>query len=333
MFIDEATIHVAAGSGGRGCVSFRREKFVPRGGPNGGDGGKGGDIYLKATSQKNTLLDFKYRRNFKSERGQHGKGSNQTGKSGEDLWIAMPVGTVVYDAETDTELADLNQDNASVLIARGGRGGKGNAHFVTATAQAPQFAQDGEPGEERQLRLELKLLADVGLLGAPNAGKSTLLSKISAAKPKIADYPFTTLSPLLGAVQLDENTTAVVADIPGLIEGASVGHGLGLQFLRHIERTRLLLHLVDVSDLDPIEPEVRYEMLQREMTQYGQDLVAKPQIVVATKKDAANERRLKDLEKLAQEKELPFIAVSAATGENLPALLHLMKGELNKLRQ
>lgn len=333
MFIDEATIHVSAGTGGRGCVSFRREKFVPRGGPNGGDGGKGGDIYLKATNQKNTLLDFKYRRSFKSERGQHGKGSNQTGRSGQDLWILVPVGTVVYDKETDTQLADLNQDQASVLIARGGRGGKGNAHFVTATAQAPQFAQEGEPGEERQLRLELKLLADVGLVGAPNAGKSTLLSKISAAKPKIADYPFTTVRPLLGAVQLDEDTTTVVADIPGLIEGASEGHGLGLQFLRHIERTRLLLHLIDVSELDPVEPEERYEMIQHEMTEYSQDLVAKPQIVVATKKDVANERRLGNLAKLAREKDVPFIAVSAATGENLPALLHLIKDELNKLRR
>lgn len=332
MFIDEATIHVSAGAGGRGCVSFRREKFVPRGGPNGGDGGKGGDIYLKATNQKNTLLDFKYRQSFKSERGQHGKGSNQTGRSGQDLWIPVPVGTVVYDKETDTQLADLNQDQASVLIARGGRGGKGNPHFVTATAQAPQFAQEGEAGEERQLRLELKLLADVGLIGAPNAGKSTLLSKISAAKPKIADYPFTTVAPLLGTVQLDEDTTTVVADIPGLIEGASEGHGLGLQFLRHIERTRLLLHLIDVSDLDPVEPEERYEMIQHEMTEHSQDLVAKLQIVVATKKDVANERKLINLEKLARDKDLPFIAVSAATGENLPALLHLIKGELNKLR-
>lgn len=331
MFIDRAHIRVQAGRGGRGCVSFRREKFVPRGGPNGGDGGKGGDIYLRATSEKNTLLDFKYKSIFRSERGQHGMGSNRTGRSGADLSIPVPVGTLVYDAQEITLLADLAEDGATLLVARGGRGGKGNAHFVTATAQAPAFAQEGEEGEERDLDLELKLLADVGLIGAPNAGKSTLLSRISAAKPKIADYPFTTLQPLLGTVQLTEDQTAVVADIPGLIEGASTGHGLGLQFLRHIERTRLLLHLIDVSAQESTDPAERFHMIQKELAAYGKELAAKPQIIVATKTDIADPQRLENLRKLASAAETPFIAVSAATGEKLSDLLHLMRDSLNRI--
>src|SRR5687767_13129448 len=223
MFIDKARLHVQAGDGGRGSVSFRREKFVPRGGPDGGDGGNGGDIYLKATTSKNTLVDFQYLRHFRSGRGQHGQGGKRTGKSGDDLWIPVPVGTVVYDAQTGDVLADLDHEDASVIIAKGGRGGKGNSHFATPTAQAPEFAQEGGEGESRYINLELKLIADVGLLGFPNAGKSTLLSSISAARPKIASYPFTTLQPVLGVVQMPDHTTFVVADIPGLIEGASQG--------------------------------------------------------------------------------------------------------------
>jgi GTP-binding protein len=328
MFIDEAKIHVQAGRGGRGCVSFRREKFVPRGGPDGGDGGKGGDIFLKASGKLNTLLDFRYRRHFKSERGQHGKGSNQTGRSAEDLWIDVPRGTVVRDAESGEILADLDQKDATVLVARGGRGGRGNAHYVTSSSQAPEYAQEGEEGEERSLELELKLLADAGLVGLPNAGKSTLLARISAAKPKIANYPFTTLAPLLGVVRLDDETSMVVADIPGLIEGASEGHGLGLQFLRHIERTRIVLHLIDVSDEQPEEPTERFKIIRKELAQYGHGINAKPQIIVATKLDVANEKRLKKLQSFAKRKKLPYVAISAVTGDGIDDLLKVMRREL-----
>ncbi len=330
MFIDEAKIHVQSGRGGRGCVSFRREKFVPRGGPDGGDGGKGGNIYLKATNRINTLQDFRYRRHFKSERGQHGKGSNQTGRSAEDLWIEVPLGTVVRDPETGELLGDLDQEEASILVARGGRGGRGNAQYVTATLQAPDFAQEGEPGEERTLELELKLLADAGLIGLPNAGKSTLLSRISAARPKIASYPFTTLSPLLGVVRIDEGTSMVVADIPGLIEGASRGHGLGLQFLRHIERTRILLHLIDISDEQPEEPVKRFRMIQKELSEYGHSIHSKTQIIVATKLDVRNEKRLKKLKEFAAKQHFPFAAISAVTGEGIENLLRLMDRKLKK---
>jgi GTP-binding protein len=328
MFIDEAKIHVQAGRGGRGCVSFRREKFVPRGGPDGGDGGKGGDIFLKASGKLNTLLDFRYRRHFKSERGQHGKGSNQTGRSAEDLWIDVPRGTVVRDAESGEILADLDQKDATVLVARGGRGGRGNAHYVTSSSQAPEYAQEGEEGEERSLELELKLLADAGLVGLPNAGKSTLLARISAAKPKIANYAFTTLAPLLGVVRLDDETSMVVADIPGLIEGASEGHGLGLQFLRHIERTRIVLHLIDVSDEQPEEPTERFKIIRKELAQYGHGINAKPQIIVATKLDVANEKRLKKLQSFAKRKKLPYVAISAVTGDGIDDLLKVMRREL-----
>lgn len=325
MFIDKARIFVQAGSGGRGCVAFRREKFVPHGGPDGGDGGHGGSVYLKATSQKNTLLDFRYKRNFKAQRGDHGQGSNRTGRSGEDLWIPVPVGTVIREAETGELIGDLDQDGATLPIARGGRGGRGNAFFVTATLQAPEHAQPGEAGQERELELELKLLADVGLLGLPNAGKSTLLSRISAAKPRIASYPFTTLEPLLGVVQIDDNTTCVVADLPGLIEGASEGIGLGLQFLRHIERTRILLHLVEVSDEQQVDPLEMFRIIQVELKEYGKGLAKKPQIVVATKLDVADPKKLTALKRMAARKKLPFIAISAVTGEGLQDLLYLIK--------
>jgi GTPase len=330
MFVDEAKIHVQSGRGGRGCVSFRREKFVPRGGPDGGDGGKGGDVYLKATDRLNTLQEFRHRRHFKSGSGQHGKGSNQTGRSAEDLWVEVPLGTVVKDQETGEVIGDLDQKGATILIARGGRGGRGNAHFVTASSQAPEFAQEGEPGEERRLDLELKLLADVGLIGLPNAGKSTLLSRISAARPKIASYPFTTLTPLLGVVQLDENSSIVVADIPGLIEGASEGHGLGLQFLRHIERTRILLHLIDVSDEQTEDPVKRFRTIQKELSEYSRDLKSKSQIIVATKLDVANEKYRKNLKEFAAKQNIPFAAISAVTGEGIDYLMQLMRSAAKK---
>lgn len=327
MFIDQARILVQAGPGGRGSVSFRREKFVPQGGPDGGNGGKGGDIYIQATRRLNTLLDFRYRRHFKSERGGHGAGANRTGKSGEDLYISVPIGTQISDAETGETLGDLDRDGAQLQVARGGRGGRGNASFATPTIQAPEFAQEGEPGQERTLDLELKLLADVGLIGLPNAGKSTLLSRVSAAKPKIAAYPFTTLKPLLGVVKYDDHTTLVVADIPGLIEGASQGHGLGLQFLRHVERTRLLLHLVDVSGEQEEEPVVRLRTIQKELKSYGKGLADKPQILVATKLDAAIPERLQKLKRHAARHKMPFAAISAVTGEGLQSLLHLIRTE------
>ncbi len=330
MFVDEAKIHVQSGRGGRGCVSFRREKFVPRGGPDGGDGGKGGDIYLKATGRLNTLQEFRHRRHFKSGSGQHGKGSNQTGRSAEDLWIEIPLGTVIKDADTDEVLADLDQEGATILIARGGRGGRGNSRFVTSSAQAPEYAQEGEPGQEKKLGLELKLLADGGLIGLPNAGKSTLLSRISAAKPKIASYPFTTLAPLLGVVQLDEHSSMVVADIPGLIEGAAQGIGLGLQFLRHIERTRILLHLIDVSDEQSEDPVKRFRLIQNELAQYGHDIKAKRQIIVATKLDVANEKYLKKLKEFAAKQHYPFVAISAVTGKGMDDLLRIMRPEVKK---
>jgi len=329
MFIDKARIHVLAGRGGRGCVSFRREKFVPHGGPDGGDGGKGGDIYLKATSRKNTLLDFRYRRIFKAESGRPGEGSNRTGKSGKDLWIEVPVGTVVTEADSGLLLQDLNTESTTLVVAKGGRGGKGNAHFVTPTHQAPERAQDGEPAEERFLELELKLIADAGLVGLPNAGKSTLLSRISAAKPKIASYPFTTLEPLLGVVDTGDSTTVVVADIPGLIEGASQGHGLGLQFLRHVERTRILLHLIDVSPEQELSPVKSFQMIRKELREYGKGLYSKSQIVVATKIDIADPERLTSLQTFVRKQGLPFVAISAVTGQGLPDLLFLLKNQIN----
>ena len=327
MFIDKVRIHVRAGRGGNGCVSFRREKFVPRGGPDGGDGGKGGDVYLKATARKHTLLDFHYLHHFKAEPGRNGQGSNRSGKSAENVWIEVPVGTVVYDETTEKILADLNQHDAFLMVAKGGRGGRGNARFATATAQAPEFAQEGEPGEERMLKLELKMIADVGLIGLPNAGKSTLLSRISAARPKIAAYPFTTLQPVLGTVRADDRGF-VVADIPGLIEGASEGHGLGLDFLRHIERTRILIHLVDISGGQEKDPVERYKMLNHELITYGKGLPLKPQILVATKIDAADPDSLAKLKQFALRQKVPFFAISAHTGEGLPELLYAIKNEL-----
>ncbi len=288
LFIDEVIISVKAGDGGNGILAFRREKFVPRGGPSGGDGGRGGDVVMVATPHHNTLLHFRFNPEHKAQRGRHGEGSDKTGHNGHSVELSTPVGTVVYDAETGELLHDFTTAGDTFIVAKGGRGGRGNARFATSTHQTPTEHEDGKPGEERRLRLELKLLADVGLVGFPNAGKSTLISRISAAKPKIADYPFTTLVPNLGVVSTDDERTFVVADIPGLIEGAHEGHGLGIQFLRHVERTRLLAHLVDVSDTgrDPVHD---FEVILAELASFSDDLAKKPMIVVATKMDAAQD--------------------------------------------
>ncbi len=321
MFIDEAKIYVKAGDGGNGCLAFRREKYVPRGGPSGGDGGRGGDIYMVANEQLNTLLHFRFNPEHKAQRGRHGEGSNCTGQDGESIVLEVPVGTVVYDADTGEKLHDLAHHGERVLVARGGRGGKGNARFATATHQAPTEHQPGRPGQERRLRLELKLLADVGLVGFPNAGKSTLISRISAARPKIADYPFTTLEPNLGVVQLDDFRSFVVADIPGLIEGAHLGHGLGTQFLKHIERTKLLVHLVDVSEDSGREPAADFETVMQELASFSEELAKKPMLVVASKMDAAQDpARVLSLKQLAEERGLPYFEISSATGKGLETL-------------
>lgn len=308
-FVDYAKIYVKAGDGGRGCVSLRREKFVPRGGPDGGDGGKGGHVIFRAVKELNTLLDMRYRREYKAERGEHGMGSNRHGKDGLDMVIPVPVGTLIKDEGSGEMIADLDHDGAEVIAAHAGRGGLGNAHFATARRQTPRFAQPGEPGEEKSLVLELKLLADVGLIGLPNAGKSTLISVISAARPKIADYPFTTLVPNLGVVKMEETGSFVVADIPGIIEGAHNGAGLGFQFLRHIERTSVLLHLVDISDTVTTDPVEDFEKIARELVLYSAELPGKPLAVAGTKLDVVREgTRLRRLEEYCKEKSLGFFS-------------------------
>src|SRR3954449_2076128 len=291
MFVDEVEIHIAAGHGGRGAMSFRREKFVPRGGPNGGDGGAGGNVYLVANRNLNTLLNFRFQKEFAAERGAHGEGSNRTGRSGNDITLQVPIGTVVFERRGDAfvQVADLTHADEPVLIAKGGLGGRGNATFATSTNRAPRRVEPGLPGEEKDLRLHLKLLADVGLVGYPNAGKSTLISRISAAKPKIADYPFTTLAPNLGVVSLSNDRTFVVADVPGLIEGAHQGHGLGDKFLKHLDRTKVLVFLVDVSGLSGREPVADLDVLRRELALFSRDLASKPQLVAATKMDAVTD--------------------------------------------
>lgn len=331
-FVDYAKIHVKAGDGGRGCVSFRREKYVPRGGPDGGDGGRGGSVIIKATKELNTLLDFRYKREYKAERGEHGKGSNKHGRDGEDRIIPVPIGTLIKDAETETVIADLDYDGAEVIVAKGGRGGLGNAHFATATRQAPKFAQPGEEGIEKQLILELKLLADVGLVGLPNAGKSTLISVISSAKPKIADYPFTTLVPNLGVVKQEGFRSFVVADIPGLIEGAHRGSGLGFQFLRHVERTSVLLHLVDISDILTTDPVEDFEKINRELVLYNPELLRKPMVVAGTKLDLAHDRiRLNRLKDYCRDKGLDFFPISSATGKGIKELVRYLAKKVKEL--
>jgi GTP-binding protein len=325
MFIDEARILVKAGDGGDGCLAFRREKYVPRGGPSGGDGGRGGDIFLVSTEHQNTLIQFRFNPEHKAQRGRHGEGSDCTGAEGYSIDLQVPVGTVVYDEATGERIHDFTAPGERFLVARGGRGGKGNARFATSTHQAPTEHEPGKPGQERRLRLELKLLADVGLVGFPNAGKSTLISRISAARPKIAAYPFTTLEPQLGVVSLDDYRSFVVADIPGLIEGAHLGHGLGVQFLRHIERTRLLAHLVDVSETSGREPAEDFETVMAELASFNEDLAAKPMIVVATKMDAAQDpARVESLRQIAAARRLAFFEISSVTGQGLDALRYAM---------
>jgi GTP-binding protein len=336
MFIDEAKIRVKAGDGGNGCMAFRREKFVPRGGPSGGDGGHGGDVIMESTQRHNTLMYFRYNPEHKAERGEHGMGSNCTGREGHDVVLKVPVGTELYDAETGELVHDFSHPDERIVIAKGGRGGRGNQHFATPTHQAPREHELGRPGEERGYRLELKVLADVGLVGFPNVGKSTLISRISAAKPKIADYPFTTLEPNLGVVSIGEaphEESYVVADIPGLIEGAHLGAGLGVQFLRHIERTRLLVHLVDVSDSsgrpDPVED---FKVIMGELRSFGHGLDRKPMIVVASKADVANPDKVKKLQAMARRKKLPFYEISAVTGAGIEKLKYTIGKRVEELR-
>ena len=335
MFVDEAKIRVKAGDGGNGCVAFRREKFVPRGGPSGGDGGRGGDVIMESSERHNTLVHFRFNPEYKAERGRHGEGSNCTGREGETVVLKVPVGTIVYDELSGELVHDFTGPDEHVIIARGGRGGRGNARFATSTHQAPRECEQGFPGEERVLRLELKLLADVGLVGYPNAGKSTLISRISAARPKIADYPFTTLQPNLGVVVVGEpadEISFVVADIPGLIEGASEGAGLGTQFLRHIERTRLLVHLVDVSDASGRpDPVADYEVITRELTTFGAGLDSKPTVVVASKIDVGNPDKLAKLKRYCKRKKLGLFPISAVTGEGVDALKQEMAKRVEQL--
>jgi len=369
MFNDEARIRVKAGDGGNGCVAFRREKFVPRGGPSGGDGGRGGDVYMESSERHNTLVHFRFNPEYKAERGRHGEGSNKSGREGDDIVLKVPVGTILYDDSSGERLHDFSRADERIVIARGGRGGRGNARFATSTHQAPREHELGRAGEERLFRLELKLLADVGLVGYPNVGKSTLISRISAARPKIADYPFTTLEPNLGVVSLGERsdpdaTSFVVADIPGLIEGAHSGAGLGTQFLRHIERTRILVHLIDVSDSsgrpDPMED---FDVIMRELESFGAGLEEKPMIVVASKIDALEkpkepttklpaarssastrgrsaaakkiakpQNKLDRLAAFCRKKRLKLFPISAVTGEGIDALKYALGKEVEKLR-
>ena len=332
MFIDRAKIHVQGGNGGNGVTAFRREKFVPRGGPSGGDGGRGGDVILLADASLNTLLHLRYNPQHTAQRGLHGEGSNRSGRNGEDLVIRVPVGTQIFDANTGDLLHDLSHDGDRWLAARGGRGGFGNAHFTTSTNRAPRYHQSGSPGEELDLQLELKLLADVGLVGFPNAGKSTFISTVSAARPKIADYPFTTLEPHLGVVDLGDFRTFVIADIPGLIEGAHAGAGLGDRFLRHIERTKLLLHLVDVSSVSGRDAVSDYETVNHELASYNEALATRPQFVVATKMDALDEpERLESLQQKALADQKPFFAISSATGQGVRELVNAMAAKLEEL--
>ena len=336
MFIDEATIRVKAGDGGNGCLAFRREKFVPRGGPSGGDGGKGGDIIMESSERHNTLVHFRFNPEYKAERGRHGEGSNKTGREGVDITLKVPVGTIVYDEETGGKVWDFSRPDERIVIAHGGRGGRGNARFATSTHQAPREHEDGRPGEERIFRLELKLLADVGLVGFPNVGKSTLISRISAARPKIADYPFTTLQPNLGVVVVGDKSEVsfVVADIPGLIEGAHEGAGLGTQFLRHIERTRLLVHLVDVSDSSGRPDVVKdVEVILGELDSFGAQLAEKPMLMVASKIDAANKQKLTKLKQYCKKRKLDLFPVSAVTGEGIEKLKYAMAKKVEQIRE
>ena len=337
MFIDEAKIRVKAGDGGNGCMAFRREKFVPKGGPSGGDGGRGGDVVMEASQRHNTLVHFRYNPEHKAERGRHGEGSNCSGRDGDDVVLKVPVGTTLYNDATGEFIHDFQQPDERVIVAHGGRGGRGNQHFATSTHQAPREHEMGFAGDELALRLELKLLADVGLVGYPNVGKSTLIARISAARPKIADYPFTTLEPNLGVVtvgEAPEEESFVVADIPGLIEGAHLGAGLGVQFLRHIERTGVLVHLVDVSDGSGREsPSEDFKVISAELASFGHGLAEKPVLVVASKADVANPDKLKKLRAMARRRKLDIFEISAVTGAGVDALRYAIAARVREHRQ
>ena len=332
MFTDYAKIIIKSGDGGNGAVSFRREKYVAAGGPDGGDGGRGGSIYFIVDPDSNTLVDFRFKKKFKAENGKNGEGARRYGKSGEDLYVKVPIGTLIKDAETGKIIADLSHKGQKELILPGGRGGKGNSHFATSTRQAPRFSQDGEKGIEKEVILELKLLADVGLIGFPNVGKSTFLSKTTSATPKIADYHFTTLEPNLGVVKNDYGESFVIADIPGIIEGASNGTGLGLQFLRHIERTRLLLHVIDVSGIEGRNPVDDFKTINEELKSYSEKLSKRKQIIVANKIDSMQDENLyNDLEKLAKKNNIEIFKISAVTGEGISELLKRVSQVLKEL--
>lgn len=332
-FVDQAQILVKAGDGGHGACSFRREKFVPRGGPDGGDGGDGGSVLVQATTRLSTLLDLRYQKHYEAEKGEGGGGSNCHGRRGTDVLIPVPVGTMVFDANTQELLADLTADGDSCVVAKGGRGGRGNTQFASSTNRVPTQFEPGTPGEERLLRLDLKLLADVGLVGYPNAGKSTFIAAVSAARPKIADYPFTTLTPNLGVVRSSEEHTFVIADIPGLIEGAHEGKGLGFQFLRHIERTSLLIHMIDVSEWATEDPVASLKVMRHELATYDRTLADRPYAVVGTKIDIKGEgKRLEQLNKYCQRRKIRFFAISAATREGLDECLRYMGQQVEALR-
>ena len=332
MFTDYVKIIIKSGDGGNGAVSFRREKYVAAGGPDGGDGGRGGSIYFTVDPDSNTLVDFRFKKKFKAENGKNGEGARRYGKSGEDLYVKVPQGTIIKDVETGRVIADLSEEGQTELILPGGRGGKGNSHFATSTRQAPHFSQDGEKGMEKEVILELKLLADVGLIGFPNVGKSTFLSRTTSATPKIADYHFTTLEPNLGVVKSEYGDSFVIADIPGIIEGASDGTGLGLQFLRHIERTRLLLHVIDVSGIEGRNPVSDFKIINDELKKYSEKLSKRKQIIVANKIDAMQDESLfSDLEKLAKEQNMEIYKISAATGEGISDLLKRVTEVLKEL--
>ena len=333
MFTDYVKIFASAGKGGNGAISFRHEKYVAAGGPDGGDGGKGGDVYFKVDKDANTLIEFRFKKKFKAENGENGMGARKYGKSGKDLYINVPIGTVIKDVQTNRIIADLSEKDEKVLVLKGGRGGLGNSHFATATRQAPRFAQDGEPGEEKELVLELKLLADVGLVGFPNVGKSTFLSVVTSANPKIANYHFTTINPNLGVVKSKYGDSFVIADIPGIIEGASKGEGLGIQFLRHIERTRLLLHFIDVSGSEGRDPVDDYNKINNELKEYSKKLASRTQIIIASKADLLtdNNENYKRLEEVAKKNKQKIFKISSSTGEGIDELMKYISSTLKIL--
>ena len=332
MFTDYTKIIIKSGDGGNGAISFRREKYVAAGGPDGGDGGNGGDVYFKVDKDKNTLIDFRYNKKYKAKNGENGMGARCNGKYGEDIYIGVPIGTIIKDAETGKIVADLSKPDQVELVLKGGRGGKGNSHFATSTRQAPRFSQDGEKGEEKEIILELKLLADVGLLGFPNVGKSTFLSTVTDARPKIANYEFTTLEPNLGVVKSKDGESFVIADIPGIIEGASQGIGLGLKFLRHVERTRLLLHIIDVSGTSGRNPIDDFNTINNELKEYSKKLATRKQIIVASKADVIQDETLyNELEKFAKEKNMEIFKISSVTGEGVDKLLKYVTDVLKEL--